>query len=319
MGVGVDSTKDEYGVEHFYGAIGGALKYTGKEIAVVDTLIIEGDVGFETGNLAFKGAVVVKGSIGQGFSVKATGDVVVFNKVDAGATVASGGNVRVGHGIMGRKTKIISLGDVYAQFVHDAQVRSSGDILVGDFIHHATLRADGTVAVAKSTGPRGGILCGGQVWSRKGIAFHVGGSSNAMTTELAAGIDPGQAKEIDLLTRKIDESSKHISRQLSRFHLQTVDVAAIQKLLSASTGPQKKVLARAAKQLGQMVQLHQQLAVSKKKIEDVMARGLDTAYIAAEELVYPGVQIRIGDHTRKVADEMKRPFFNLFQDQLMDH
>ncbi len=319
VGVGVQSTKDEYRVEHYYGAIEGALKYTRKEIAVVDTLVIEGDVGFETGNLEFKGEVIVKGSIGQGFSVKATGDVVVFDKVDAGATIALGGNVRVGRGVMGRKTKIMALGDVHAQFIHDAQVRSSGDILVGDFIHHATLRADGTVAVAKSTGQRGGILCGGQVWSRKGIAFHVAGSSNAMTTELAAGVDPEQAKELDLLSRKIDESNKHISRQLSRFHLKTVDVAAITKLLSASTGPQKKVLARAAKQLGQMVQLHQKLAVSKKEIEDAMARGLDMAYIAAEELVYPGVQVRIGDHTRKITDEMKKPFFSLFQNQLMDH
>ena len=69
---------------------------------------------------------------------------------------------------------------------------------------------------------------------------------------------------MDRLNRQIEEGNKLIARQLSRFQMTTLDVAAIQKRLVASTGSRKKILARAAKQLGEIVQLHQKLLKERK-------------------------------------------------------
>ena len=79
-------------------------------------------------------------------------------------------------------------------------------------------------------------------------------------------------------------------RHLSRFNLQKLDVKAIQQRLSASTGPQKKVLARAAKQLGEMiVQLHQALLRERQSVEEGAAGGLNTAaFVEAEKGLFPG-------------------------------
>jgi len=317
-GAAVRVETDEDGIEHYYSEIGGSLKLTTREVAVVETLIIDRNVGFDTGNLEFKGEVIVKGSIGQGFTVKASGDVVVFGTVEDAAAIASGGNISVGRGISGRKTRVVAIGDIRTQFVHDAEIRCRGNIVIGDYVHQATLRTDGKILVNKGSGRRAGSIVGGRVWSMKGIECHTGGSPSSATTQLAAGIDPDQARNLDLLSRKIDESNRHIARQLSRFHLQRVDVGAIQRLLAASTGPQKKILVRAAKQLGEMVQQHRELTLAKKEIEDGMAKGLAGAYIAVMERVYPGVEIRIGDYNRKVTSEMDNPRFHVRRNLLVE-
>ena len=316
-GVAVRSETDAEGIVHYFAETGGVLKYIPGEIAIVDTLVIEGDVGFETGNLQFKGEIVVKGSIGQGFKVQAAGDIIVIGHVDAGATVASGGNVVIGTGIQGRKTTVVARGTVRAQFVHESQVRTAGSILLGDYAQGATLRADAEISVVMSNGKRGGSIIGGRTWGMRGIDTYLAGNPTAATTELAAGVDPQQARELDLLNRKLDESNKHVTRQLTRFQMDKLDISAIQKLLSASTGPQKKVLARAAKQLGQMVQLHQKLLAQKKELEEGVQRGIANTAIVVREMAYPGVEIRIGDRSRKISDEMDSPLFVMEDNRLV--
>ncbi|HJP34124.1 MAG: hypothetical protein QF689_14835 [Candidatus Latescibacteria bacterium] len=126
------------------------------------------------------------------------------------------------------------------------------------------------------------------------------------------GLDPEGAKKLDLLNRKLDESNKHIVRHLSRFNLKKLDVKAIQQRLAASTGPQKKVLARAAKQLGEIVQLHQGLLRERQEIEAGAASGGQrTAFVEAEKALFPGVVVRIGDSKREVKTPMKTSRFQL--------
>jgi len=149
------------GIRTYFAEAEGALKYVPGEVAVVDTLIIEGEVGFDTGNLQFNGEIVVKGSVGQGFTVKAGGDVTVFGSVDAGAVIASGGNVSVGYGVLGRKTKVVAVGNVRAQFVQEARVRAGHDVRVANYAHQGLLRAGNRVVVLRGEGTRGGSLVGG--------------------------------------------------------------------------------------------------------------------------------------------------------------
>ena len=316
-GLAVRSETDADGVVHYFAESDGVLKYIPGEIAVVDTLIIEGDVGFETGNLEFKGEVVVRGSVGQGFKVQASGDIIVIGHIDAGSTVASGGNVVGGEGIQGRKTTVVARGSVRAQFVHESQVRTAGNIMLGDYAQGATLRADATISVSMSNGKRGGSIIGGRVWGMRGVDMYMAGNPTLVTTEIAAGVDPKQARGLDLLNRKLDESNKHVSRQLTRFQMDKLDVGAIQKLLAASTGPQKKVLARAAKQLGQMVQLHQKLLNERRELEEGVQQGMSGAAITVREMAYPGVEIRIGDRARKIADETESPVFRMEEHKLV--
>ena len=198
------------GVTHFYAETDGAIKSIPGEIAVVDTLVIDSDVGFDTGNLKFNGEIVIKGSVGQGFTVEATGNVLVFGSIDAGATMVAGGNVVIGHGIGGRRTRVVARGEVRVGYNEEARVRAGGDILIGSHSAQALLHADGVIGVKRGEGPKSGGISGGEVWGLAGIQMQVAGSNAHNMTNLTAGMDPEGAKKLDLLNRKLEESNKLI-------------------------------------------------------------------------------------------------------------
>ena len=308
-GKGTCIEEDADGVIHYFSETDGVLSHSPTELAVMDSLVIEGDVGYETGNLEFKGEIVVKGSVQKGYNVKASGDVIVFGHVD-GATIAAGGNAVIGEGIYGRKTMVVTRGDVRAQFVNESKLRSGGDIVLTAHSLDATLRADGSIWVGIPFGEVEGNVVGGRAWSRGGIEVVVAGGRNA-STELTCGLDPEQLRNVDRLNRKIEEGNKLIARQLSRFQLTTLDVAAIQKRLAASTGSRKKVLAKAAKQLGEIVQVHQKFLKERRQLERGGSIGTREAEIKATEAVHSGVIVRIGDQTRRIRDNLESTMFTL--------
>ena len=317
-GANVRMEQDDDGIRTYFAEAEGALKYVPGEVAVVETLIIEGDVGFDTGNLQFKGEIVVRGNVGQGFAVKAGGDVAVFGSVDAGAVIASGGNVSVGYGVLGRKTKVVAVGDVRAQFVQEARVRAGHNLRLGNYAHQGLLRAGTRVIVSRGEGTRGGSLVGGECWGLRGISCHFAGSPTFSRTELVVGVDPEQVQKLDLLSRKLEDSQKLLMRQLERFGLKSVDVKAIQQRLVASAGPQKKLLARAARQLGEVVQVHQGLLKEKRVIEQGMVANLAGAVIEVTDQALPGVCIRIGDRQRQLKDEIQKARFHINRELLQE-
>ena len=307
------------GVTHFYAETDGAIKSIPGEIAVVDTLVIDSDVGFDTGNLKFNGEIVIKGPVGQGFTVEATGNVLVFGSIDAGATMVAGGNVVIGHGIGGRRTRVVARGEVRVGYIEEARVRAGGDILIGSHSAQAILHADGVIGGKRGEGPKSGGISGGEVWGLAGIQMQVAGSNAHNMTNLTAGMDPEGAKKLDLLNRKLEESNKLILRHLSRFQLQKLDVAAIQKRLAASTGPQKKLLARAVRQLGQLVQAHQEILNERKDIDAKVGTALRTVFIEAAAAMFPGVNVRIGDSQRQVKSPMKSARFEMRGESMVVH
>ena len=308
----------EDGIECFYAEIDGALQVSGsgEDLSVVELLHINGDVSFATGNLNFGGEVVVKGSVGQGFSVKAGGDITVTDTVEPGATVISRQNITIGKGIVGRRTKVIAKGEVRAQFVQEATVMAGQDMALGNFAYHADLSTGGKLVVAKGKGRNGGSLMGGQVWARQGIEAHIAGTRAHTPTLLVAGLELEQAQKLDKLNASIDTSFQHILKLLQRFNLDQMDVSQIRHMITAATGPRQRILAQAARRLGQMSQMHQKLLASRKTLQEELGGTMQDAEIRMQERVFPGVDVRLGEHRLKIADELKGARFHVVDDKL---
>ncbi len=88
------------------------------------------DVDYSTGNINYKGDVLVKGDVRAGFSVTAGGDVRIYGAVED-ALVEAEGHVIINGGVL-------SSGK--------ARIKAGGDVSVG-FIQHATVEADGCVLI----------------------------------------------------------------------------------------------------------------------------------------------------------------------------
>ncbi len=228
------------------------------------------------------------------------------------------GDVVVCRGIEGRKTKVIAVGDVRTLHVLEATVHCAGDLTVGNHVKDANLRCGGLLTVDKGEGNLGGSIAGGQSWGRKGVEVHRAGSPTGASTALNAGLQPDQAGQLDALHKKMGELGKQIDRHLSRFKLEVVDVPQIQKMIGASTGPQRKLLARAAKQLGELLQMNQRLLDERGEIESKMTSSLSNAKIKIAEKVYPGVEVRLGDHKRRLKEAAEALLFYVEGEELRE-
>ena len=305
-------------VEQFFSTINGALKLVGDELSAVEVLTINGDVSFSTGNLHFGGEIIVNGSVVQGFSVKAGGSVTITGMVEAGGTVMAQGDITVGHGIVGRKTKMVAQGDVHGQFVQEATVVAGKDIVLGNYVYHAHLRAGGKVSVAKGKGKRGGSIAGGQTWALQGVDVHQAGSPAGTLTPLIVGLDTKQAQQLDRLKNRIETCHEHILRLLKQFGLTDIELGQIQMMIKAATGPRRKILAHHAQKLGQLTQVHQQVLAERQQLEEQVGGTLQETEIAIREMAFPGVTIRLGEHQRQLTEPIQAPRFHLADDKLVE-
>jgi uncharacterized protein (DUF342 family) len=294
------------------------VKKQGDELQVIRQLAVKGDIDFGTGNLDFNGEIYVDGSVVQGFSVKATGTITITNTVENGSTVLSAADIVVGRGILGRRTRVQAGGKVCAQFIQEARVEAGGDIRVGSYVYHALLRAGGRVGVYRGNGGRGGCLLGGEVWGQEGVEAFQLGSPNGVAGIVVAGLQPGQAQQLDRIKTSASLCQEHIQKVLHKFNLSRIDLAQIRNLVAAATGPHRKVLVHHAHQLGQLVQLYQELQAEQIVLESRIRTAVNGAAIKVQDTAYWGVTIRIGEYQRKLCEDVKTPRFHILEDRLVE-
>lgn len=304
--------------EVFAAAIEGVAKRNRDELSVIRQLTRKGDVDPETGNLDFKGDICIDGSVGQGFSVKATGDITISGTVEAGSTVLALGSIVVSKGIMGSQTRVQAQGSVRAQFIQEALVVAGGDIEVGNYAYHAHLQADGKVVVHKGTGTRGGGVLGGEVWAQAGIELHLAGSPNGVLGLLAAGLQPAQAQEADKLKAGALTCQAHILKILQSFNLTRINPAQIRAAIAAANGSHNQILMGQARQLEQLVHLYQKLQAELAELKGQIRTGVKEAQIKVMGTACWGVTIRIGEHQRQLTEDLKSPRFHLHEDRLVE-
>lgn len=309
--------EEQNGEIHYFSRVGGVIKFMRNELSVVDLLIIEGDINYKTGNLEFKGEVFIKGSVGPNFTVSAESHITVVGNVESGATIMSKGNITVGKGIIGRKTRVMAVGHVQAQFVQDANVQCGRNLFLGSYANLAYLRAGARLKVNRAKGQRGGVITGGQTWAYRSIDICTAGTPNRTSTEVNVGVSPDQAEKLEQLDFRLQEANKLVVRYLQRFGLDHVDVAQIQNILKASTGPRQRVLALSAKQLGEAVQVQQKLIKEREKLRSSVDKLQQDAVIIMRDKIMPGVSVRVGDFNVKVNEVIMSPRYHIRKERLL--
>lgn len=160
-------------------------------IEVSPVYIIPGDVDYNTGNIRYKGSVLVRGTIRSGFKVVAEGDVQVLGLVEA-ATVKAGGDITIAGGIHGsNRAKIQCGGNMTLKFASHAQLKIGRDLIVEDSLLSCNVLSFGKVKVQGNKG-----IVGGRCYARSGIESSFLGSELGITTELIVGKNYWVRKEI---------------------------------------------------------------------------------------------------------------------------
>jgi uncharacterized protein (DUF342 family) len=274
-------------------AAGGNLVVTGGKLSISPVLQIKGDVDLSTGNINFAGDVIIRGSVSEGFSVKAGGNVDIAGMVSGGSV--EGANVTVRQGIVGLNKAVIKATDtVTAKFVENARIAADQVFLIQDVVLHSHLSAGQKVRVE---GRRGQIV-GGLVAAGDEIVAKTAGNTSIMPTDLQAGVNPKLREEYMNLRKELRTMESSLDQiQKGLFTLRSMDQGQLP--------PEKKELLLKITRaqfttLGQVEAMRKRLAELETAYEE-----LKSGQVKISDTVYPGVKITIGSLIKPVQEELR--------------
>lgn len=184
-------------------AIDGQVKYKAGTLSVEPVLEIGGDVDFHTGNICFLGTVIVRGSVLDNFTVRASQDIIVNGTVNM-AQVEAEGNVQVRGGIIGNGAGTVSAGgNITAKFVENARLHAGRHVVVTEAILHSQVDAGHTVAL---TGKKA-VIVGGRCRAGHAVYAKEIGSDAGTPTVVEVGL---QLRMRDRVKQAEDELARQI-------------------------------------------------------------------------------------------------------------
>ena len=188
--------------------IEGCVRLKGTTVEVDSLFVIKENVDYSTGNINFKGSIMINGDVKSGFKVNVRDDVQI-NGVLEDASVEAGGNVLLKKGFIGKgKGHIIARGTVNAKFCENEAITAEGDIHISDYAMNSRIQTRGHLFVKDKTG----LILGGDSFAVKGIEAKVVGNKSYLPTRLSVGVDMVSKSYMENNIRYLEEVEKILEK-----------------------------------------------------------------------------------------------------------
>lgn len=165
----------------YVASITGKIDVINDKINILPVYEVSGDVDPNTGNIDFRGDVIIHGSVDD-VEIRATGTVTVDGVVQGGSIYANKEIVLAG-GVLGNgKSVIDTKGNLSAKFFEFANVRCKGDITADIFLN-SDVYCEGKAFVMSKKG----CIVGGNVHAVGGIEANSIGNNAEIRTHVLVG------------------------------------------------------------------------------------------------------------------------------------
>jgi hypothetical protein len=274
----------------------------GIKICVEPIYLVQGDVNLKSGgNIIFLGSVVVKGSVEDGFKVKASGNIEVMGNVGK-SEIDAEGDVIVHQGINGKTEGKVRAGKtVWAKFIENANVDSGDIVIATDGIINSNVVSNRMIVCM---GKRATIV-GGRLRATEEIHAKTLGSVSGSETILEVGYDPkskekltGLEKELEGYTSQIDDIERNILT-LENF-----------KKKKRKLPDDKEEYLEELK--SQKLEIHNEMLRCQDEITEIKEYMASLKYVgrvSAASKVHPGVRIIIKDAPLRVRNDFNSVTF----------
>jgi uncharacterized protein (DUF342 family) len=284
--------------------INGQVVMSNGLINVEPVYTVDNGVNLKSGNIDFRGTVMVNGDVEDGFFIKADGNIEVNGSVGK-ADLDAQGDIIIHQGINGKGEGRIHAGkSLWARFIQNANIQSGSMVVASDGIINSNIIAnERIVCQGKRASIMGGKLRAGEEINAKTL----GNPTSGTETVCEVGFDPKSKEEMDRLQMEKDNANK-ILEDIKR------DITTLTNLKQ-----QKKTLPEDKETLLQdLMTKRNQLTTDLKKTDEglkklqeylnsLKARGR----VSASQKIYPGVKIIIRDAREEVHTEHKAATFIL--------
>ena len=261
------------------------------------------NVDVSTGNIKFEGSVIIEGDVCEGMKVIASGDITVAGFVES-ALLEAGGDITISGGIIGRKqdveqenitnlqmsVKITAKGKLYAKYCQYAEIHCHSDVRIENQLMHSTLDIAGRLWLG-SEEKADGKLIGGYIKAgtsvSAGIVGATAGSNTTVNFEAQMLTFKGQLQKTDEELKQASDKANELKLAMNKLKKLPKDKAKpemLEKIASAYS--------LCAKQTGQILE-------KKQKLEERLLDYMSGIYLEANEKLYHGVELIIGDYHEK--------------------
>ncbi len=273
----------------------------GDKIEVEKIFEVNSDVDFNTGNIVFLGTVLIKGSVQDDFSVKASHDIII--KGDVGkADLEADGDVIVSGGLLGKNEgKVQAGGSLYAKFIENVKISVGQDVVAKEGILHSTIDAGSRIIC---NGKRAAIQ-GGRCRAGQEINSKIIGSPAYTETICEAGVDPQTKERLE----KLEQEHINTEKALNKLFININTLSKQKEKLEAES---KKLPEDKDNMLKRMIRAKKELSLRMKEIQDEVEELRNylitlenTGKISAKVNFLPGVEVIIKNANFQVKQEFK--------------
>ncbi len=268
-----------------YSDVTGHANYLNGKVFVSDVFKVPADIDNSVGNIVYDGSVEIAGNVKTGFSVRATGDIIIGGVVE-NAYVEAGGQIIVKRGIHGMHKGTLKAGtNVMAKYIENAKVYAGGFVEA-----EAILNSDISATAEVRVRGRKGLINGGTVRAGRSIEAEYAGTEMGTFTTLEVGIDPTKKERYVAISKDVSKRGKELE------DMKVIIDNYANMLKRGEVLPKDKLL--------YVQQLALEYKTKKEEIEPLRSEmreihlemmASDRSYIAISKIIYPGVSLSISD------------------------
>lgn len=298
--LGRNVTVDTDGRTILAGANGQVLLVNDK-VCVEPILELDG-VNIKTGNITFLGTVIVKGSVEDGFNVKASGNIEVSGTVGK-CTLESDGDIIVSSGVIGRdEGRILCGGSLWAKFIQNTTVQVEENVIVNDSIMNSEISAQKKVILQ---GKRAQIT-GGNIFATEAvIAKNIGSDGGGTETVISVGFDPRAKHRLEEL---LEMQNKNI-KLLDDLELNISTLENMKKVRKTLPKEKEESLRELNEQKDAIISENRAYNDEIEKVQARLRELKNIGKVYASGTVYSGVKIYVRDEKDEVRSDTKNITF----------
>ncbi|MDH4127607.1 MAG: FapA family protein [Spirochaetota bacterium] len=298
---GKNTTKSDNGLEIIAQSAGRAVCNEGV-IEVEPMFEVKGDVGLKTGSVVFLGDVMITGSVEDGFSVKAAGNIHIGGTI-GNAEVEADGDIVVQRGILCKGEGTVKAGgSIFAKFIENSKVSAVGKVVANEGILHSVVDARQVFCLGKR-----GTITGGHVRTVEEVNAKTIGSTTYTETKIEAGIDPIAKEKLEKFLRERDT----IEENLSKLSVNLTTMQSQKRSLGQLSPERELMLERMLRAKKEFDNQLKEINIDIEELKSYLSSMTSHGKVSGNDKIYPGTEITIKNTTLKIKSEFTHVTFAL--------
>jgi len=273
--------------------IDGNLRWHRDHFTVEATLVISEDIGTSTGNIDFIGDVIVKGNVGENFTVASKKSIIIQGSA-TNSTIVADGDIEIKTGSI--NSTITGKKNIKIGFCESSTINCDGDLTSSSFVS-CNVFCQGTATAITGKG----IIIGGKMTCLKGIVANIIGSDSYAKTHLTLGNGAILSEE----KTELEKKEANLTEQIGKLLQISTMLTEHKKKLGSLTPDRDEMLSSAIRS---RLKYSNDVKLIRKRIAEIDASIMSTynLFIEARKELYPGVSVRIGTTRIKVENKNVR-------------